>query len=74
MHMVDYPVGETSMTMIAHVSSSKGYFAWLSKNLYLFITESLTSAHLWVNLMDPLLQHRFRYDQIQIFRCVQTSL
>ena len=66
---IDYPDDPTTghprlgkpLTMIASVSSSKGYFAWLSSDSHLLITESLTDAHLWVPLKDPLIQHRFRY-------------
>ena len=51
---ISYPDGQKSLKMKAHVSSSMGYFAWLSDNDYLLMAETLTGDYTWVDLKDPL--------------------
>ena len=64
MHRIAYPPAyppRAKMTMIASVSSSKGYFAWLSSDGYLLTTEILSGAHIWVKLTHPLFTNKYRY-------------
>ena len=67
MHHIAYPSEVTKMTMIASVSSSKGFFAWLSSDGYLLTTEVLSGAHIWVKLTHPLFTNKYRCENLTAF-------
>ena len=56
-----YPTGVTQLTMIAHASSAKGFFAWLSEDGHLLTMEIVTGASTWVTIKNPLFLARYRY-------------
>ena len=61
MYETAYPTGVTQLTMIAHASSAKGFFAWLSEDGHLLTMEIVTGASTWVTIKNPLFLARYRY-------------